>query len=156
MNIDRIKKIVILFGLTFAQISNLFFWLEDTIPIEEFSIVDLFLIISLFFIILKECGQMNYDNVIINGICLLGALNNFIMTSFFLLWGIISPEKDLAFVQEIGIEGHFQIIFDLISLFVLYFIYIEYRDKIEGVTQKRIIFYEILLITSLGSVFFII
>ncbi len=154
-NLGIMRKTIIVFGLVFAQISNFVFWLEEAIPLEEFFIFDMFLIFSLFFIILKEYNIVG-SSTFANYTCLLGALNNFIVTFFFLCWGIFFPEKDLAFVQKIGINGNFQIVFDLISLVVLSFIYIKYKNKIGGLTREKIISYEVLLIFALASTLLII
>ncbi len=146
-----IKKITIFFGLFFAQISNFVFWVEDAIPIEGFFIFDMFLIFSLFLIIFKEKGMIKHDSTLVNYTCFLGAMNNFIITLFFLLWGIFFPEKDMAFVHKLGIDGNFQIAFDLISLWTLRLIYIKYKNRIEGLTTEKIFLYEILLMIGLAS-----
>ena len=152
----NIKKIMIFFGLIFAQISNFFFWLEEAIPIEEFFIFDMFLIFSLFFIILKEHGTVSSNNIIANYTCLLGAVNNFFTTLFFLCWGIFFPEKDLTFVTKIGLNGDFQILFDFISLVTLRFIYLKYKNIIGGLNTEKIILSEVILIIALASTLLII
>jgi len=151
LNPGILRKIFFFFGLVFAQISNFVFWLEEAIPFEEFLIFDLFLIFSLFYVIFKEYGIVNNNSIMANYTCLLGAVNNFIATSFFLLWGIFFPEKDMAFVKKIGINGNFQIAFDLISLLALSFIFIKYKNKIAGLTNDKIILSEVILIIALAS-----
>ncbi len=145
------KKTILFFGLIFAQISNFFFWLEEAIPIEEFFIFDMFLIFSLFFIMLKEQGRVTSHNAITHYTCLLGALNNFMATLFFLLWGVFFPEKDLAFVTKIGLNGNFQIVFDIISLTVLHSIYLKYKNEIGRLNTEKIILAEVLLIITLAT-----
>jgi len=82
---------------------------------------------------------------------LLGALNNFIITFFFLSWGLLFPEKDMAFVKKVGLDGNFQTVFDVISMIALYFIFNEYKNKIEGLNREKIILSEVLLIIGLAS-----
>jgi len=135
----------------FAQISNFVFWLEEAIPIEEFFIFDMFLIFSLFTIIFTDYGLIKSRSLFIYYTCFLGALNNFIITFFFLSWGILFPEKDMAFVHKLGLNGNFQIVFDVISLLALYFIYKKYKNKIEGLDREKIILSEVLLIIGLAS-----
>lgn len=156
----RIRKKVIFSGLIFAQISNFFFLIAEAIPVDEFIIFDVFLILSLFFIILKEYyinieSSSSYIINIVNYTCLLGSLNNFIATLFFLIWGIFFPEKNLAFVENVGINSDFQIFFDFISLVALSFIYKKYRDKMVGIKKEKIIVYELLLIVFLSCTIFI-
>ncbi len=149
--VNIIKKAIFLFGLLFAQISNFVFWLEEAIPIEEFFIFDMFLIFSLFTIIFTDYGLIKSRNLFIYYTCFLGALNNFIITFFFLSWGIFFPEKDMAFVHKVGLDGNFQIVFDVISLFALSFIYKKYKNKIAGLDTEKIILSEVLLIIGLAS-----
>ena len=149
--VNKIKKSIFLFGLIFAQISNFVFWLEEAIPIEEFFVFDMFLIFSLFIIILTEYGFIKSRNLFINYTCFLGALNNFIITFFFLSWGLLFPEKDMAFVKKVGLDGNFQTVFDVISMIALYFIFNEYKNKIEGLNREKIILSEVLLIIGLAS-----
>jgi len=145
------KRIILLFGLIFAQISNFVFWLEEAIPIEEFFIFDMFLIFSLFVIMFKEYGVIKIHAKWIDYTCLLGALNNFIITFFFLSWGVLFPEKDMAFVHKLGLDGNFQILFDIISLVTLYFIYIKYKNKIGGLNRDKVMLYEVFLMIGLAS-----
>jgi len=153
---NTVKKIVIFVGLLFAEISNIIFWIEEAIPIEEFFIFDMFLVFSLLFIILRELTTFSSDVVLVDYICLLGALNNFMATFFFLLWGLLFPEKDLAFVKKIGIDGNIQIVFDLISLGVLRYLYLKYRDKMTGMNKEKVILSEVVLFICLSSTIFII
>lgn len=153
---NTVKKIVIFVGLIFAEISNIIFWIEEAIPIEEFFIFDMFLVFSLFFIIVREMTTFSSDTVLTDYICLLGALNNFMATLFFLLWGLFFPEKDLAFVKKIGIDGNIQIVFDLISLGVLRYLYLKYRDKMTGMNKEKVILAEVVLFFCLASTIFII
>lgn len=153
---NTVKKIIIFVGLLFAEISNIIFWIEDAIPIEEFFIFDMFLIFSLLFIIMRELTTFSSDAVLTDYVCLLGALNNFMATLFFLLWGLLFPEKDLAFVKKIGIDGNIQIVFDLISLGVLRYLYLKYRDKITGINKEKVILSEVALFFCLSSTLFII
>ncbi len=150
------KRIVIFVGLIFAEISNIIFWIEEAIPIEEFFIFDMFLIFSLLYIILIEFASFSSDTVLTDYICLLGALNNFMATLFFFLWGLFFPEKDLAFVKKIGIDGNIQIVFDLISLGVLRYLYLKYRDKMTGMNKEKVILSEVVLFFCLASTIFII
>ncbi len=145
------KKVFFLFGLLFAQISNFVFWLEEAIPIEEFFIFDMFLIFSLFIIMFKEYKGIKRFPKFTDYTCLLGALNNFIITFFFLSWGILFPEKDMAFVHKLGLDGNFQIVFDLISLISLSSIYKKYKQKIGGLNREKIFLYEVYLIIGLAS-----
>ena len=145
------KKSIFLFGLIFAQISNFVFWLEEAIPIEEFFIFDMFLIFSMFIIILTDYGFIKSRSLFIYYTCFLGALNNFIITLFFLSWGVLFPEKDMAFVRKVGLDGDFQTVFDVISLIALYFIFKKYKNKIEGLDREKVIFSEMLLIVGLAS-----
>ncbi len=148
--VESIKKDIFLFGLIFAQISNFFFWLEEAIPFEEFFIFDMFLIFSLFFIIHQQISKHQFNHIVAHYVVLLGALNNFIATSFFFLWGLLFPEKDIAFVEKIGINGNFQTVFDIVSLVALHIIFKRYKEKL-GLTTRQVVIAEITLIIGLLS-----
>ncbi len=147
----KMIKSIFLFGLIFAQLSNFVFWIEEAIPIEEFFIFDMYLICSLFFIILQELKIISSDNVISHYMSMLGGLNNFIITLFFLCWGVFFPEKNLAFIRKVGFNGNFQIVFDFISLGALRYIFIKSKDKIAQITIEKILIAELLLIIALFS-----
>lgn len=148
--VESIKKDLFLFGLIFAQISNFFFWLEEAIPFEEFFIFDMFLVFSLFFVIHQEISKHKFNHIVAHYVVLLGALNNFIATSFFFLWGLLFPEKDIAFVEKIGINGNFQTAFDIISLIALHIIFKRYKEKL-GLTSRQVVIAEIALVLGLLS-----
>ncbi len=153
-SVSILKKSFFYFGLIFAQISNFFFWLEEAIPFEEFFIFDMFLIFSLFFLILKESGKIKHENIVVNYACLLATINNSMATLFFLLWGVLFPTKDMAFVEMVGLPGDFQIVFDIISLLVFYQLFKKYSEKIGHLTPKKIIRAELYLILTLTSSLF--
>ncbi len=147
----KMIKSIFLFGLIFSQLSNFVFWIEEAIPIEEFFIFDMYLICSLFFIILQELKIISSDHVISHYMSMLGGLNNFIITLFFLCWGVFFPEKDLAFIKKIGLNGNLQIVFDFISLAALRHIFIKSKDKIAHITIEKILIAELFLIIALFS-----
>ncbi len=151
LNTGPVTKIFMFFGLVFAQISNFVFWIEDAIPMEGFFIFDMFLIFSLFFVILKEHGNIASDSIFSRYTFLLGTLNNFIATLFFLLWGLFFPYKDMAFVKKVGINANFQTGFDIISLIVLCYLFLKYKNDIAGLTTEKVIIAEFLLILGLAS-----
>lgn len=155
-DVKGIKKIFVAIGLIFAQISNFFFCFKEAIPIEGFFIFDLYLIISLFFLIHQQFSMHHLESIFAHYSGLLGSLNNFLATFFFLLWGVFFPEQDLAFVEEVGLNGNLQIVFDVNSLIILSLIFKQYKNKIGGKTFTNIAFSELLLFIILLTTVFLI
>lgn len=149
-------RFLFLFGLFFAQVSNFaYFGILDFLP--EFF--DIFLIISLFLVILDEY-EVIPPKKWINYLLFLGAFNNFLITYFFFLWGYIDPTKDLAFVQVVGLPALAQIIFDAVSLFALLLACRRYKSYIVSKNDKmsfgkKVLIMEFLLLIAVYSEFII-
>ncbi len=146
--VKNCSKYFVIFGLSFAQISNIFYW--GIIPLPE--LFDIFLLFSLFLVILEE-NEVIKPTKWLNYLLFLGSFNNFLVTYFFFLWSFLQPEKDLNFIHLFGFPEFVQIYFDSISLFALLYVCKKYKDFIElsrkNDFNKKVLLMELLLIISI-------
>lgn len=143
-------RFFIIFGLAFAEISNFaYFGILENLP----EVYDIFLIISLFLVILEEYRVINPYSWI-KYILFLGSFNNFLITYFIFLWGYFSPDKDLALVTAVGLPGIYQVIFDAISLAVLLYSCRKYKQIIGSGKMsfnRKVLFMQLALIVAIFS-----
>lgn len=162
---EYIEKSIILFGLLFAELSNIFFLSFAGFDIPE--IFDFFLIISLIFVFSREINKEitiknklynsilskihnieNYKNIIL----LLGIINNYLVLLFITIWGYIDIEKkyDLSFTSVFGVPDNIHKIFEIITIVSLTLLTIKFYKSIENIDIVKVFIYEFYLITILG------